>query len=102
MTPAPSAAIAAIAGMAVLTYVTRAGGLVLARAMPSTPFFAAFLRHLGSSVIVALVTATMLRGDRAGMVATAVTVAAAARGRPTSALFAGMATAAALRWSGLL
>lgn len=83
--------------MAILTYVTRAGGLVLARAMPSTPFFAAFLRHLGSSVIVALVTATMLKGDWPGIVATAVTIAGASRGWPTAAMLAGMAVAAALR-----
>lgn len=100
MTPTTDAALLAVAGMAAVTYVARAGGIVLARAMPSTPFFAAFLKHLGSSVIVALVTATMLRGDWAGVIATAVTVGAAARGRPTTGMLAGMATAALLRWAG--
>lgn len=83
--------------MAVITYLIRAGGLVIAQVLPSTPAVASFLRHLGGSVIVALVTATLAKGDLPGILATAVTVILAANGRPTSALVAGMAAAAALR-----
>ena len=83
--------------MAAITYVIRAGGTVIAQVLPSTPIVTAFLRHLGGSVIVALVTATLARGDMPGLVATAVTVALAACGRPTTALVAGMAVAAVLR-----
>lgn len=97
MTPDASSTALAIGGMAVVTYAIRAGGLVIARVLPSTPFVAAFLKHLGTSVIVALVTATLTRGDGPGFVAAAVTVALAALGRPTTALLAGMAVAALIR-----
>jgi len=83
--------------MALITYLIRAGGMVIAQVLPGTPGVTAFLRHLGGSVIVALVTATLAKGDSAGLVATTVTVVLAARGRPTSALVAGMAAAALLR-----
>ncbi len=97
MTPDASTTAMAIAGMAILTYGIRVGGLVVARVLPATPFVTAFLKHLGTSVIVALVVATLARGDLQGLVATAVTVALAALGRPTTALLAGMAVAAILR-----
>ncbi len=83
--------------MALVTYLVRAGGMVIAQVLPATPGVAAFLRHLGGSVIVALVTATLARGDVAGLVATGVTVLLAAYGRPTSGLVAGMAAASLLR-----
>lgn len=97
MTPDARSAAVAIGGMALITYLVRAGGMVIAQVLPGTPGVTAFLRHLGGSVIVALVTATLAKGDVPGLVATAVTVLLAARGRPTSALVAGMATAALLR-----
>ncbi|MCC6990705.1 MAG: AzlD domain-containing protein [Acidobacteria bacterium] len=97
MTPDARSTALAIGGMAIVTYLIRAGGMVIAQVLPGTPGVTAFLRHLGGSVIVALVTATLAKGDTAGLVATAVTVVLAARGRPTSALVAGMAVAALLR-----
>lgn len=97
MTPAPEAAIVAIAGMALVTYLTRVGGLVMAQALPETPVVSSFLRHLGGSVIVALVAATLGRSDTPGVLATIVTVGLAAVGRPTTGLVLGMALAAALR-----
>ncbi|MEZ5293652.1 MAG: AzlD domain-containing protein [Vicinamibacterales bacterium] len=97
MTPAADSAVLGIAGMAALTYLARAGGLAIARALPATPFVTAFLKHLGTCVIVALVTSTVARSDGPGMIATVVTVAAASRGWPTSAMLAGMAVAAMLR-----
>lgn len=97
MTPDASATAIAITGMALVTYATRAGGLVIARVLPSTPFVTAFLKHLGTSVIVALVVATLAKGDGPGYLAAGATVAIAALGRPTSALLAGMAVAALLR-----
>ena len=97
MTPDASSTAIAIGGMAVVTYLTRAGGLVVAQVLPATPIVTAFLKHLGGSVIVALVTATLARGDVPGVVATVVTVALAARGLPTAAIIAGMAVAALLR-----
>lgn len=97
MTPDASTTALGIAGMAAITYGIRAGGLVVARVLPPTPFVTAFLRHLGSSVIVALVTATLAKSDTPGLVATAATIAIAATGRPTVAMLAGMALAAILR-----
>ena len=95
MIPDASATAAAIGGMALITYLIRASGLVVARVLPSTPGVTAFLRHLGGSVIVAIVAASLARGDTPALVATAVVLAA--RGLPTSALVAGMAVAALLR-----
>jgi len=83
--------------MAVVTFVARAGGLVIARVLPATPFVTAFLKHLGTSVIVALVVATLGRGDGPGFIAAGVTITLAALGRPTTALLAGMAVAALIR-----
>ncbi len=97
MTPDASSTALAIGGMAAVTYVARAGGLVIARVLPSTPFITAFLKHLGTSVIVALVIATLTKGDGPGFAAAALTVAIAAIGRPTTALLAGMALAALIR-----
>ncbi len=97
MTPDAESTVIAIGGMALITYLIRAGGMVVAQVLPATPGVAAFLRHLGGSVIVALVAATLARGDVPGLVATGVTVLLAACGRPTSALVAGMAAAALLR-----
>ena len=97
MIPDARSTAAAIAGMAIITYLIRAGGLVIAQVLPSTPGVTAFLRHLGGSVIAAIVAANLARGDTPGLVATAVAVTLAARGLPTSALVAGMAVAALLR-----
>ncbi len=97
MTPDARSTAIAIGGMAVITYLIRAGGLVIAQVLPATPLVTAFLKHLGGSVIVALVTATLARGDVAGIVATAITIVLAARGLPTAAIIAGMAVAALLR-----
>lgn len=97
MTPDASATAMAIAGMALVTYLIRASGLVIAQVLPSTPVVTAFLKHLGGSVIVAIVAASLARGDAPALAATAVAVVLAARGLPTSALVAGMAVAALLR-----
>ena len=97
MTPDASTTAIGIAGMAAITYGIRAGGLVVARVLPPTPFVTAFLRHLGSSVIVALVTATLAKNDAAGLAATAATIGIAATGRPLGGMIAGMAVAAILR-----
>lgn len=97
MTPDARSTLLAIGGMAAVTYAARAGGLVIARALPATPFVTSFLTHLGTSVIVALVVATLATSDGPALVAAAVTVGLAAIGRPTTALLAGMAVAALLR-----
>lgn len=97
MTPDALSTTIGIAGMAAVTFLIRAGGLVVARVLPPTPFVISFLRHLGASVVVALVTATLAKSDLAGYVATAVTIALAAAGRGTAALLVGLAVASLLR-----
>jgi uncharacterized membrane protein len=97
VTPDAVSTAIAIAGMAALTFAIRAGGFVVARVLPPTPFVTSFLRHLGASVVVALVTAALARSDVAGYVATAVTIGLAVAGRGTAALLVGMAVAALLR-----
>lgn len=97
MTPAPNATIVAIAGMALVTYGVRAAGFAIARALPATAFFSAFLRHLGASVIVALIATSLAAADGAAAAATATTLLLAVKGRPTLGLVAGMAIAALLR-----
>lgn len=69
------AALLMIAGMTAVTYATRIGGVMLMRLVPITPRVEAFLRHLSSSVLVALVVPAVLRGDLAGYVAVAVSMA---------------------------
>lgn len=97
MTPGPESAALAIAGMALVSYGARAMGLVVTQLLPSSPWVTAFLKHLGGAVIVALVAASLARGDTAGIIATAFAVLVASRGRPTAAIIGGMAIAAALR-----
>jgi len=97
VTPGPESSALAIAGMALVSYGVRAAGLVVTQVLPSNPWVTAFLKHLGGSVIVALVAASLARGDAAGVVATALAVLLASRGRPTAALIGGMAVAALLR-----
>jgi branched-subunit amino acid transport protein len=83
--------------MALVSYGVRAAGFAIARALPTTAFFSAFLRHLGASVIVALVATILAAADGAAAAAAVTTLALAARGRPTLGLVAGMALAAVLR-----
>ena len=94
----PAYAALAIAGMALITYATRAGGLWAMAHVPVSPRLESFLRHMASSVIVAIVATTAWRGDHAMRLAIVVSVAVMLASRnTTAALAAGMAAAAALR-----
>lgn len=62
----------AVAGMALVTYGTRAGGLWLVSMVRETPRLARLLRHLGTSVLAALVIAGLHEGDAGIAVATVV------------------------------
>jgi uncharacterized membrane protein len=91
-------ALLAILGMALVTYATRAGGVLLMGFVPITPRIEAFLRHLSSSVLVALVAPAALKGDAAAIPAVAVTVLVMAVTRQmVLAMAAGVAAAALLR-----
>ena len=89
----------AILGMALVTYFTRAGGVLLMRFVPVTPRVEVFLRYLSSSVLVGLVAPTVLASrDPATWFAAAVTVLVMARTRQLVAgMLAGVAAAAITR-----
>ena len=94
----------AILGMALVTYLTRAGGVLLMGIVPVTPRVEAFLRYLSSSVLVALVVPAVLASrDPASFVAVAVTVLVMALSRQlVAAMLAGIVGAALLRHWGAL
>ena len=89
----------AILGMALVTYLTRAGGVLLMGIVPVTPRVDAFLRYLSSSVLVSLVVPAVLEsGDPATFVAVAVTVLVMAVSRQlVAAMLVGIVAAALLR-----
>lgn len=92
------AALLAIVGMALVTYATRAGGVLLMGLVPITPRVEAFLRHLSSSVLVALVVPAALKGDPAALVAVAAAgLVMAVTRQMIAAMAAGVAGAALLR-----
>jgi uncharacterized membrane protein len=94
----PNTALLAIAAMALITYATRAGGLWVMGYVPLSPRVESFLRHMASSVIVAIIVTQAWRGDWAMRVAVAVSVAVMLAMRSTTAaLAAGMVAAAAWR-----
>jgi uncharacterized membrane protein len=91
-------ALLVIAGMTLVTYATRIGGVLLMGLVPITPRVEAFLRHLSSSVLVALVVPSVLRGDAAGYVAVATAmVAMIALRNAVGAMALGVAAAAVVR-----
>src|SRR3546814_2732561 len=58
------AALAAILAMGVLTYVTRVGGFWLMGYVAISPRIERFLRHMAGGVLVSIVTAACVNGDR--------------------------------------
>ena len=94
----------AILGMALVTYLTRAGGVLLMGIVPVTPRIEAFLRYLSSSVLVALVLPAVIESrDPATFVAVAVTVLVMAVSRQlVAAMLVGVVAAALLRQWGQL
>ncbi|WP_370153546.1 AzlD family protein [Ferrovibrio sp.] len=56
-------ALAAILGMAVATYLTRAGGFWLMGHVAISPRLERFLRHMAGGVLIAIVTAAVFNGD---------------------------------------
>ena len=75
---ADSVALAAIAGMSVVTYVSRIGGLWLMAFVPLTDRVAGALKALSGSVLIALVVPATLQGDAAMRFAVVASVCAMA------------------------
>ena len=81
-------ALFAILGMALVTFVIKASGLLLASRLPTEGFAAAWLRHIPGAVLAALVAPAVLNGGPAEAVAAAATALVAIL---TRNLFAAMA-----------
>lgn len=92
---------AAVLGMALATYMTRAGGYWLMSFVRVTQRVERLLRHLASSVFVAIVVGGAAKGEPAATVAIVVsmTVMALTRKAPV-ALVTGVAAAAVWRMLG--
>jgi uncharacterized membrane protein len=88
----------AIAGMALVTYLTRAGGFWLMAYLPASPRLAAWLRALPGALLVALVTPALTREGPTGIAAGgAATLVALRTKNMLAAMVAGLAVIVALR-----
>ena len=67
--------LAAILGMALATYLCRAGGYALLRATRPPPFVEAMLRHMPGCIFVAFLAPTLATAGPTGWVAAAVVLA---------------------------
>lgn len=82
-------ALYAIAGMAVVSFMVKAGGLLLANRLPRHGFAAAWLKHIPGAVLAALVAPALATGSPAEIIAAAATALVYV---VTRNLFAAMAT----------
>ena len=91
-----------ILALAAVTYLTRAGGLLIMSVVPVTPRTEAFLDSLSSSVMVAIVVPALLTGDEGTVIGIAATfIAMVATKNMLIAMTAGVAVAALVRvWLG--
>jgi uncharacterized membrane protein len=90
------ATLVAILAMAIATYATRAAGLLLAGRIPARGRARAALDAVPAAVLVAVIAPAAAAGP-AEIVATAVTIAAAARLPLLAVVVAGVAAVVALR-----
>jgi len=74
-------AILTILGMALVTYLTRAGGLWLMGRIASTPRIEAWLKHIPGAVLVSLIAPTALTSGPAEAVSVLATALVAVRTR---------------------
>lgn len=98
MTEFNSVAVLAIVGMAIATLLTRIGGFWMMSYVTVSPRVERFLRHTAGGVLVAIVTAAVMKGDPAmwGGLATAVAVMLILR-KSMTAILIGMVIAVGLR-----
>ena len=91
-----------LAGMAIVTYLTRAGGLWIIGLAQATPRLSRNLQHLATGVLTALVVAGIRDGDAAiGAAAIAAIVVMRTTGQMLGAIAGAALTAAVVRmlWS---
>jgi uncharacterized membrane protein len=85
--------LAAILGMAAVTFGIRLGGYLLADRLPATGFIAAWMRHIPGAVLVAIVAPAIATGGWDGAVAATATLLAFVA---TRNLFAAMVAGVAM------
>src|SRR5438045_3510210 len=88
-----------VLGMALVTYATRAGGLVLVSRVKLSRRAERWLTQLPGAVLVAIVVPEVLKSGVAGVVAGLITVAVAVRtGSLLLAMLLGVVSILGLRW----
>jgi uncharacterized membrane protein len=96
-----TAALLAILGMSVATYATRAGGFWLMSHVTLSRKLERFLRHSAGGVLIAIVVAAAMKGDKGMWVGLAVVIGVMlALNRSMLALVIGTAVAVGLRTLG--
>ena len=92
----------AILAMGAVTYLCRAGGYAVLRAVRTPPFVDALLRNLPAPLFAAYVALALSRQDLAAVLASIACALVQARWRSFGAsIMAGVAAMAALRWLGM-
>ncbi|MFG6137416.1 AzlD family protein [Halomonas sp. B23F22_10] len=94
----PAGAFTAIVLMALVTYLTRVGGVLVMSWVPIGPRVERFINAMGGAVLVAVITPMAVNGDhgsRLALVATLVVMLATQK--PLFAIAAGVASAALWR-----
>lgn len=95
----PAGALAAIVIMALVTYLTRAGGVLVMSRVPIGPKVERFINAMAGSVLVAVITPMAVQGDSAARLALLATlVVMLVVRKPLAAIAAGIITAALWRW----
>lgn len=94
-----TAAVIAIAGMALATLLTRVGGFWMMSYVTISPRLERFLRHTAGGVLVSIVTAAAMKGDPAmwAGLATAIVVMLLLR-KSMTAILIGMLVAVGMRY----
>ena len=93
-----TATMVTIIGMAVVTYATRAGGVLLLGSIPASSRAEKWLKQVPAAVITALITPEVINGGITTLVAGTVTAVVAVRTKSVlSAMVAGVITTFILR-----
>ncbi|MFC3282690.1 AzlD family protein [Litchfieldella rifensis] len=94
----PAGALLAIVIMALVTYLTRAGGVLVMSRVPIGPRVERFINAMAGSVLVAVITPMAVHGDWAARLALVATLGVMlATRKPLPAIGAGILTAALWR-----
>lgn len=102
MIGADLATLAAILGMACVTFAIRAAGYLVLRRVQPGPFLRAFLGHLPGTLFIAFAAPAVARAGAAGLAGAIATVVVMALSRSaTLALLAGVGAFWAVRAAGL-